>query len=309
MHLLVLLYVDDMIITGDNEVEISMLKNELSVRFEMKNLGEVGCFLSLEVEKSDQGYFISQKRYAEELLQHFGMGGSKEKATPMEPHLKLMKNEGQELKDAGKFRQLVGSLIYLTTTRPEIAYSVGVISQFMQNPRTSHLDAAKRILRYFKGTTNYDLLYKKESSFLLKGYTDPDWAGNANDRRSTSGYYFSVGSAAISWCSKKQPTVALSSTEAEYMAATMATQECVWLKHLMGDISGAVDYAVQIQCDNESAVRLAANPVFHARTKHIEVRHHYIREKVLDREIELKGISTLDQVADIFTKALGKAKF
>ncbi|KAF2320610.1 hypothetical protein GH714_029009 [Hevea brasiliensis] len=161
MHLLVLLYVDDMIITGDNEVEISMLKNELSVHFEMKNLGEVGCFLGLEVEKSDQGYFVSQKRYAEELLQRFGMGKSKEKATPMEPHLKLMKNEGQELKDAGKLKQLVGSLIYLTTIRPEIAYSVGVISQFMQNPRTSHLDAAKRILRYVKGTTNYGLLYKK----------------------------------------------------------------------------------------------------------------------------------------------------
>ncbi|KAK9120307.1 hypothetical protein Syun_017924 [Stephania yunnanensis] len=243
MHLLVLLYVDDMIITGDNEVEISMLKNELSIRFEMKNMGEVGCFLGLEVEKSDQGYFISQKRYAKELLHRFGMGESKEKATPMEPHLKLMKDEGTLLRDATKFRQLV------------------------------------------------------------------DWAGDANDRHSTSGYCFDTGSAVISWCSKKQNVVSLSSTEAEYVAATMAAQECIWLRSLIGDILCKVEYAVLIKCDNESTVKLASNPIFHARTKHIEVRHHFIREKVLSQEIELQGISTNNQVADIFTKALGKAKF
>ena len=131
MHLLVLLYVDDMIITGDNEAEISKLKSELSLRFEIKSLGQVGCFLGLEVENSDQGYFISQKGYAKKLLQRFGMGESKEKTTPMEPHLKLMKNEGKPLENARRFKQFVGSLIYLTITRPEIAHSIGVISQFM----------------------------------------------------------------------------------------------------------------------------------------------------------------------------------
>ncbi|KAK3043577.1 hypothetical protein RJ639_002156 [Escallonia herrerae] len=235
-RVVVLLYVDDMIITGNNEDEISRLKNDLSIRFEMKNLGEVGCFLGLEVERSEDGFFVSQKGYAKSLLERFSMGEAKEMATPMEPYLKLKKGEGQLLKDARKFRQLVGSLIYLTITRPDIAYPVGVISQFMQTPRTPHLDAAKRIMRYVKGSLGYGLMYKKGGNFLLSGFSDADWAGDENDRHSTTGYCFSMGSAAISWCSKKQPSVALSSTEAKYIAATMATQECIWLKRLISDI-------------------------------------------------------------------------
>lgn len=308
-QLLVLLYVDDMIVTGDDEAEISRLRNDLSIRFEMKNLGEIGCFLGLEVERLDQGYFISQRRYAKELLNRFGMGESKETATPMETRLKLEKEDGELLKNATMFRQLVGSLIYLTITRPEISYSVSVISKFMQNPRTPHLDAAKRILRYIKGSYAYGLIYKKCDNFMLKGFTDADWAGDETDRRSTSGYCFSMGATVISWCSKKQSTVALSSTEAEYMAATMAAQECVWLKYLMKDIFSQIDYAVSIYCDNESAIKLASNPILHRRTKHIDVRYHFIREKVLSQEIELKGIPTTNQIADIFTKALDKSKF
>ena len=308
-HLLVLLYVDDMLITGENEAEISRLRNDLSIRFEMKNLGEIGCFLGLEVKKTCQGFFISQKSYAKNLLERFGMGESNGIATPMEPYLKLNKEEGELLKDERRFRQLVGSLIYLTTTRPEIAFPVSIISQFMQSPRTPHLDAAKRILRYVKYSLDYGLLYKRSSDFMLRGYTDADWAGDTNDRRSTSSYCFSTGSAMISWCSKKQSTVALSSTEAEYMAATIATQECIWLKRLIGDIYCEVDYAVPIECDNESAIRLASNPIFHGRTKHIEIHHHFVREKVLNQEVELKGVHTSNQVADIFTKALAKSKF
>ncbi|KAK2977907.1 hypothetical protein RJ640_002957 [Escallonia rubra] len=237
------------------------------------------------------------------------MGDSKEKATPMEPNLKLKKDKGKPLKDARKFRQLVGSLIYLTITRPEISYSVSVVSQFMQNPRTPHLEAARRILRYVKGTLDYGLLYKRCDNFVLSGFTDADWAGDTNDRHSTSGYCFNTGSAAVSWCSKKQNIVVLSSTEAEYVAATMATQECVWLKRLIGDMFCEVDYAVQIKCDNESAIKLASNPIFHARTKHIEVRYHFVREKVLSEDVELLSVRTNDQVADIFTKALVEPKF
>ncbi|GMI66431.1 cysteine-rich RLK (RECEPTOR-like protein kinase) 8 [Hibiscus trionum] len=278
-HILALLYVDDMIITGDDEAEISRLRTDLSVRFEMKNLGEVGYFLGLEIEKTKQGYFVSQRRYAAGLLESFSMGESKDMATPMETNVKLKKDRGKILQDARNFRQLVGSLVYLTITRPEISYSVSVISQFMQNPKSHYLDAAKRILRYIKGFLEYGLMYKKNDSFLLSGYTDADWVGDATDRRSTSGYCFDFGSAVVSWCSKKQPTVALSSTEAEYIAATMAAQECIWLKYLMGDMFGNINYAVQIKCDNESAIKLASNPVFHGRTKHIEFRHHFVREK------------------------------
>lgn len=158
MHLLILFYVDDVIITGENKSEISTLRNDLYVRFEMKNLREIRCFLGLEVEKSDQGYFVSKKGYAESLLERFGMGESKAKATPMEPNLKSKKDEGKSLKDARKFRQLVGSLIYLTITRPEISYSISVVSQFMHNLITCHLDAAKRIMRFVKGSLSLGLL-------------------------------------------------------------------------------------------------------------------------------------------------------
>ncbi|KAK3010974.1 hypothetical protein RJ639_010854 [Escallonia herrerae] len=256
-HVIVLLYVDDMIITGDDNVGISCLRNDLSIRFEMKNLGEIGCFLGLEVQKLEDGYFVSQKGYAQSLLERFNMGESKSMSTPMEPNMKLKKDEGKLLEEGRKFRQLVGSLIYLTITRPEIAYSVGVVSQFMDKPQISHLNAAKRILRYVKGTLEYGLRYKKSDSFILSGFVDADWAGDVNDRRSTTGYCFDTGSAAISWCSKKQHNVTLSSTEAEYAAATMATQECVWLKRLINDIYAKVDYVIPIHCDNESAIKLA----------------------------------------------------
>lgn len=298
-----------MIITRSDEEEISRLKDDLSIRFEMKNLGEVECFLGLEVEKISQGYFICQRRYAKNLLKLFSMGEANEMATPMEINLKMKKDESKLLKDARSFRQLVGSLIYLSITRPEIAYFVSVVSQFMQDPRTPHLEAAKRILRYIKGSVDYGLLYEKRTDFVLQGFTDADWACDTAGRHSTSGYCFNLGSAAVSWCSKKQFTVALSSTEAEYIAATMAAQECIWLKCLMGDIFGKMDYAVKIQCDNESTIKLASNPIFHGRTKHIEVRHHFIREKLLNQEIELEGVHTSAQVADIFTKALANLDF
>ncbi|XP_052885316.1 secreted RxLR effector protein 161-like [Gossypium arboreum] len=207
------------------------------------------------------------------------MEGSKAKSTPMESNLKLAKNEGKPLEDAMLFRQLVGSLFYLTITRPDIAFSVGVIYQFMGQPCEGHLIVAKRILRYIKGTLSYGLMYEQSKIFSLSGFVDADWAGDVNDRCSTTGFCFTTGSAAISWCSKKQTTMALSSCEAEYVAATMATQESCW------------------------------KLVFHARSKHIETHYHFVREKVLSQDIELLKIQTDEQVADIFTKALAKTKF
>jgi len=179
----------------------------------------------------------------------------------------------------------------------------------MDKPCEGHLIAAKRILRYIKGILNFGLVYKQHTHFILSGFVDADWAGNVNDRRSTTGYCFNTGSAAVSWCSKKQATVALSTCEAEYVAATMATQECLWLKRLIKEMISGSNYVVFIHYDNESAIKLAGNPVFHARTKHIETHYHFVREKVLTQDIELKKIGTEDQVADIFTKALTKAKF
>ncbi|KAK6778192.1 hypothetical protein RDI58_024910 [Solanum bulbocastanum] len=254
-------------------------------------------------------HFCVSKRLCKKSPKVFRHGGVERKGYSNGSKSQVKEGKGQSLKDAIKFRQLVGSLIYLIITRPEICYSVGVVSQFMHSPTTSHLDAAKRILRYVKGSLSHGLWYKRCAIFLLTVFTDANWAGDSNDRRSTSGYCFSAGSAVVSWCNKKQDVVALSTTEAEYIATTMAAQECIWLKRLIKDMSHKVDYAMQIKCDNESAIKLASNPIFHARTKHIEILHHFVREKVLSKEIELTIVRINTQVADIFTKALEKSKF
>ena len=183
------------------------------------------------------------------------------------------------------YRQLVGSLIYLTLTRPDITYAVSVISRFMQKPKKPHLEAIKRILRYVKGSIDYGILYHNDRNFEVAGYCDADYAGDLDTRRSTTGYVFKLGSGAASWCSKRQPTVSLSSTKVEYRASAMATHECAWLTQPLKDLHQLVDYGVKLSCDNQSAIRLAENPVFHARTKHLEVHYHFVRVKVLRGEI------------------------
>ncbi|KAL5567911.1 hypothetical protein UlMin_024486 [Ulmus minor] len=207
----------------------------------------------------------------------------------MEPNAKMCAHEGKDLEDATMYRQLVGSLIYLTLTRPDISYAVGVMSRYMQNPKKPHLEAVRRILRYVKSTIDYGLLYKKGEDCKLVGYCDVDYVGDHDTRRSTTGYVFKLGSGTISWCSKRQPTVSLSTTEAEYRAAAMVAQESTWLIQLMNNLHQPVDYAVPLYCDNQSAIRLAENPVFHARTKHVEVHYHFIREKVLQEETDQDG--------------------
>lgn len=306
---IVLVYVDDLIITGDDVEEIFRTKENLSVRFQMKELGQLKHFLGLEVDQTKEGIFLCQQKYAKDLLKKFGMLECKPISTPMEPNAKMCAHEGKDLEDASMYRQLVGSLIYLTLTRPDISYAVGVMSRYMQNPKKSHLEAVRRVLRYVKSTIDYGLLYKKGGNCKLVGYCDADYAGDHDTRRSTTGYMFTLGSGTISWCSKRQPTVSLSTTEAEYRAAAMAAQESTWLIQLMNDLHQPVDYAVLLYCDNQSAIRLAENPVFHARTKHVEVHYHFVREKVLQEEIEMRQVKTDEQIADLFTKSLSVGKF
>ncbi|KAE8681718.1 hypothetical protein F3Y22_tig00111310pilonHSYRG00060 [Hibiscus syriacus] len=306
---IVLVYVDDLIITGDDEAEILQTKENLSVRFQMKELGQLKHFLGLEVDRTHEGIFLCQQKYAKDLLKRFGMLECKSTSTPMEPNIKMCAHEGKDLEDATMYRQLVGSLIYLTLTRPDISYAVGVMSRYMQNPKKPHLEAVRRILRYVKNTIDYGLLYKKGEDCKLVGYCDADYAGDHDTRRSTTGYVFKLGSGTISWYSKRQPTVSLSTTEAEYRAAAMAAQESTWLIQLMNNLHQPVDYAISLYCDNQSAIRLAGNHVFHARTKHVEVHYHFVREKVLQEEIEMRQIKTDEQIADLFTKSLSVGKF
>ena len=275
----------------------------------MKDLGELRYFLGIEVIRSTDGIWLMQRQYALDMLSRFGMTGCKPITTPLEVNGKLTQDGGELIDDVTMYRCMVGSLIYMTITRPDLSYAVGLVSQFMQSPRKPHLDSVRRIMRYVKSTIQYGLFYAYGSDLHLSGYTDADWAGSPYDRRSTSGYSFTLGSGAVSWSSKKQPTVALSSTEAEYRGAALAACEIDWLCTLLHSLDIVVDYAVVLYCDNMSSIKLSSNPVFHARTKHIEVHYHFIREKVIAGEIDLQHVSTTMQVADIFTKSLGTEKF
>ncbi len=284
---IVLVYVDDLI--KANEDEILRIRENLSVRFQMKELGQVEHFLGLEVDRTPEGIFLHQKKYSTDLLKKFGMSDCKPVSTPMEPNVKMCANEGRVLEDATMYRKLVGSLINLTLTRPDISYVVGVVSRYMQNPKKPHLEAVRRILRYVKNTLDHGIMYKKGGDVKLVGYCDADYAGDHDTRRSTTGYLFMLGYGAVSWCSKRQPTVSLSTTEAEYRAAAMAAQESTWLKQLLENLHQRTEYVIPLYCDNLSAIRLAENPVFHARTKHVEVHYHFIREKILQEEIGLES--------------------
>lgn len=190
-----------------------------------------------------------------------------------------------------------------------MAYSVSVLSQFMSRPLDSHWNAAKCVLRYLSGTCNYGILYTDSSDVTLAGYSDSDWAGNLDDRRSITGYAFSIGSGVISWCSKKKSTVALSSCEGEYQALCAATCEAIWLRRLLSDAGEGQKAATSIKTDNQSTIKLAYNPVFHKNTKHIDTQFHFVREKIQSKEICVDYCNTCDNLADIFTKPLGRIEF
>ena len=217
---------------------------------------------------------------------------------------KLTKEDEGSNVDATYFRSLVGSLRYLTCTRPDILYAVGLISRYMEEPKSPHLMAAKRILRYIKGTTSHGLLYSSTNNFELAGYSDSDWGGDMDDRKSTTGFVFYLGDTAFTWYSKKQAIVTLSTCEAEYVAASSAVCHAVWLRSLLKEMKCLQKGATKLCVDNKSAIALSKNPVYHERSKHIDVRYHFIREQVKNKEIEPVYIKSEDQVADIFTKPL-----
>jgi hypothetical protein len=236
------------------------------------------------------------------------MVGCKPIFVPLDQNGKLSVDVGEVLEDATMYRKIMGNFIYMTITRTDLNYTVGLESQFMQVPQKPHLDGVRHTLRYVSATTDYGFFYEVSTKLQVHGYIDANWAGSISDMRSTNDFMFSFGSVAVTWSSKKQLTVALSSIEAEYRGATMAGCEVAWLCKLLGDLGLHVDRQVVIYCDNLSNIQLARNPMFHAETKHIEVHYHFIREKVLAGEIDPIYVSIEDQVVDIFTKVLGAKK-
>ena len=237
--------------------------------------------MGIEVAQSKDGLVISQRKYAMDILEETGLLNAKPADTPMDPSVKLLSNQGEPLSDSGRYRRLVGKLNYLTVTRPDISFAVSVVSQFLNSPCQEHMDVVIRILRYIKCAPGKGLVYENKGHTQIVGYSDADWAGSPIDRRSTSGYCVLVGGNLISWKSKKQNVVARSSAEAEYRAMAMATCELIWLKQLLKELQIEEARPMTLICDNQAALHIASNPVFHERTKHIEIDCHFVREKIL----------------------------
>ena len=307
--MIVCLYVDDMIFTGNNPGMFSEFKKVMTTQFEMTDIGQMSYFLGVEVNQTKNGIFMSQKKYAEQILEKFRMQDCKPISTPAEGGIRLSFDSTREPVNPTLFKSLVGSLRYLTFTRPDIMYAVGVVSRYMEKPKQDHFIAAKRILRYIKGTLNHGLWYKYSEDAKLIGYSDSDYGGDWDDGKSTSGYAFHVGSAVFSWSSKKQQTVALSTCEAEYMAAVACTCQAMWLKNILKELNFANEDPVTVYVDNNSAILLAKNPVSHSRSKHINIRYHFIRDKVKGKVVKLVHCGTEEWLADIFTKPLKPERF
>lgn len=301
---LVLVYVDDLLIAGNCLDEMAHLKKLLHTSFHMKDLGELRYFLGLEVERSHAGFFISQRKYTLDQLRQYNMMEAKPLQLPMDPNLKLISELGDVLPSPTDYQRLIGKLIYLTITRPDITFSVQLLSQHMHQPTNIHMQAAKRLLRYLLGTYNQGILLASTSAARLTAYCDSDWASCPMSRRSTSGYCILLGQSPISWKAKKQSVVARSSAEAEYRSMAITTCEVTRLSTLLKELGLINLPPTTLKCDNQAAIAIAANPILHERTKHLEVDCHYIRDKVNSGAIVTEHVSSGDQIADILTKIL-----
>lgn len=306
--ILLLVYVDDVILTGNATLLMSQLILRLSKEFALKDLGQLTYFLGLEIKYFRGGITLSQTKYARDLLTRAKMIEASKITTPIATKPNHLTDENEPT-DPTAYRQLCGSLQYLTFTRPDLTHAVNQVCQNFQNPTIKDLRAVKRILRYIKGTLTHGIRYLSQSSLTLNAFCDADWAGCPITRRSTTGYCIFLGSNCVSWASKKQPTVSRSSAEAEYRALATTAAEITWLQYLFHDLGITFERKPILLCDNKSAIHMSRNPVFHARSKHIEIDYHFIREKVTTGEIDLRYLPTTKQIADVLTKALPRDSF
>lgn len=302
-------YVDDIILTGTDSEGIQHLKEFLHAKFSIKDLGRLHFFLGIEVTYLDSGIVLSQPKFTHELLTSSGFDFSKAANTPLPVNLKLSNFEGEILSDPEHYRSLVGKLNYLTNTRPDLAYTVQTLSQFMHSPRSTHLSALQHTLRYVAHTSHQGILLRASTQLTLQAFSDADWASCVDSRRSITGYILLFGNSPITWKSKKQNTVSKSSSEAEYRAMAAAASEITWVVRLLDELGVSNFLPVTLNCDNQSALYIAKNPVFHERTKHIELDCHFTRDKVLEGLIQLTYLPTRSQIADIFTKVAPSPQF
>ena len=304
---LLLVWVDDILIAARSSYDLNATKDILKKEYKMKDLGEVDWFLGMKFVQNQGVITISQEDYIRSKITKFGMIDAKPRSTPCESGgYKVVEDAG----DSSQYREMVGSLVYaMTCTRPDLSWVVTKLSQHLENPSCVDLVMLKHVFRYLIGTVHYKLTFRKVDNIKLIGYTDADW-GNYPDRKSISGYYFTMSDngPAISWKSKKQATVALSSCEAEYMALSLAIQEAIYLSMLIKDLLLLDVHPVKLYVDNQGAISLAKNPVNHARSKHIDIRYNFVRDHVTKKKIEIEYVSTEHNVADLMTKPFSKQK-
>ncbi|KAL5769797.1 hypothetical protein ACOSP7_013951 [Xanthoceras sorbifolium] len=309
--IILLLYVDDMLVAGSDMQEIMNLKRELSKQFAMKDLGAAKQILGMRIKRDTKSgtLLLSQAEYIKKVLSRFNMQDAKPVSTPLGVHFRLSKEQSPKTEEERThmakvpYASAIGSLMYaMVCTRPDIAQAVGVVSRYMNNPGKIHWEAVKWILRYLRGTTNKTLCFKGGDT-TLTGYVDADLAGNVDIRKSTTGYVYTLGGTAVSWVSQLQKIVALSTTEAEYVAVTEASKEMVWLQSFLEELGKKQEDNV-LYCDSQSAIHLAKNPSFHSRTKHIQLRYHFIRSLLEDGILKLEKISGAQNPADMLTKTV-----
>ena len=306
--IVVQIYVDDIIFGSTNNLLCDEFAKSMSQEFEMSQMGELSFILGLQIKQREDDIFISQEKYAKELVKKFGLENAKEAKTPMSTNSKLDLDEQGKTVDSRQYRGMIGSLLYLTASRPDLMLSVCVCARFQSLPKESHMCLVKRIIRYVRGTLDLGLWYPRGSHFDLVGYCDADFAGCVTDRKSTSGTCQLLGMSLVSWFSKKQNSIALSTTEAEYIAAGCCCAQILWMRQTLADYRITFP-PTTILCDSSSAINLSKNHVLHARTKHIDIRHHFLRDHVDKKDISFEYISTTLQLADIFTKPLEDKPF
>ena len=302
------IYVDDIIFGSTNDLLSHEFATMMSREFEMSMIGELTFFLGFQVKQMKEGTFIHQEKYTKDILKKFKMDECKPIKTPMATNGHLDLDVDGKPVDQSLYRSMIGSLLYLTASRPDIMFSVCLCARFQANPKESHLSAVNRILRYLKHTPSIGMWYPNGASLDLLGYSDSDFAGSRVDRKSTSGGCHLLGRSLVSWSSKKQNSVALSTAEAEYIAAGACCAQILYMKQTLLDFGVKLD-RIPLLCDNESAVKIAKNPVQHSRTKHIDIRHHFLRDHEAKGDISLQGVRSEEQLADIFTKPLGESTF
>ncbi len=307
-------YVDDIIPVSNDVDMLHAEKESLCGEFEMVDQGEIHFVLGMSIkrDRTNKVLFINQAKYVESVLNRFRMQDCKSVSTPLEVGTTFHKRtDNEEPFDKHEYQQTIGCLTYLSTaTRPDIAAAVSILSAFMSNLSKKHWAGIKRILRYVKGTLNHGLKFTGNGDDReLYGYSDANWAGDVDTTRSVSGYVFKVANSTISWCSKKQATVAKSTTEAEYVSLSHASQEAIWMRRLLCDIGCKTDQPTLLYEDNQGAIEISKHPKFHNRTKHIDITFHFIRERISSNEIKVVYCPSDDMLADIMTKGLPKERF